>query len=81
MAPEPNDREGPVEPNDLPTPDYEQALSNLTNADLHGEQIIIDYESIQKAAPRELTLLQRLVSKRPKHDALDDIPQRTVVGE
>ena len=45
-----------------------------------GGRIIIDYERIQKAAPRELTLLQRLVSQRPKHDALDDIPQRTVVN-
>ena len=45
-----------------------------------GGQIVIDYERIQKAAPRELTLLQRLVSRRPKHDALDDIPKRTVAG-
>jgi UDP-2,3-diacylglucosamine pyrophosphatase LpxH len=45
-----------------------------------GGRIIIDYERIQKAAPRELTLLQRLVSQRPKHDGLDDIPQRTVVN-
>jgi hypothetical protein len=34
MAPEPNDQEGPIEPNDLPTPDYEQALANLPNGDL-----------------------------------------------
>ena len=34
MAPKPNDQEGPIEPNDLPTPDYEQALSNLPDADL-----------------------------------------------
>lgn len=45
-----------------------------------GGRIIIDYERIQKAAPRELTLLQRLVSQRQKHDALDDIPERTVVN-
>jgi hypothetical protein len=45
-----------------------------------GGRIIIDYERIQKAAPRELTLLQRLVSQRPKHDGLDDIPERTVVN-
>ena len=44
-----------------------------------GRQIIIDYKRIQKAAPRELTLLQRLVSRRPKHAAPDDIPERTVV--
>jgi hypothetical protein len=34
MVPEPNDQEEPMEPNDLPTPDYEQALANLYNADL-----------------------------------------------
>ena len=44
-----------------------------------GGQIIIDYKRIQKAAPGELTLLQRLVSRRPKHAALDDIPERTLV--
>ncbi|MGH3146841.1 MAG: phosphoesterase, partial [Rubrobacter sp.] len=45
----------------------------------HGGRITIDYERIRKAAPRELTLLQRLVSKRPKRDALEDIPERTVI--
>lgn len=44
-------------------------------------KIVIDYERIQKAAPRELSLLQRLVSRRPdSHDAVDAIPARTVVG-
>ena len=33
MASEPNE-ERPIEPNDLPTPDYEQALANLPNAEL-----------------------------------------------
>lgn len=46
-----------------------------------GGQLVIDYERIQKADPRELTLLQRLVSRRPEHDALDDIPERTVVDK
>jgi HEPN domain-containing protein len=35
---------------------------------------------IRKAAPRELSVLQRLVSRKPGRDALEDIPQRTVVG-
>ena len=33
MAPDPSEQE-PLEPNELPTPDYEQALANLPNADL-----------------------------------------------
>ena len=33
MVPEPNDHD-PLESNDLPTPDYQQALSNLSNAEL-----------------------------------------------
>jgi hypothetical protein len=33
MAPEPNEQE-PLEPDDLPTPDFQQALSNLSNAEL-----------------------------------------------
>jgi hypothetical protein len=33
MVPEPNDRD-PLESNELPAPDYEQALSNLSNAEL-----------------------------------------------
>jgi hypothetical protein len=32
MVPEPNDHD-PLESNDLPVPDYEQALANLSNAD------------------------------------------------
>jgi HEPN domain-containing protein len=35
---------------------------------------------IRKAAPRELSVLQRLVSRKPGRDALEDIPKRTVVG-
>jgi hypothetical protein len=42
--------------------------------------IAIDYERIRKAAPRELSLLQRLVSRKPGRDALEDIPKRTVIG-
>src|ERR687895_540439 len=34
MVPGPNDREEPIEPNDLPAPDYEQTLANLSNAEL-----------------------------------------------
>ena len=45
-----------------------------------GGRIAIDYERIQKDAPREHTLLQRLVSKRPKRDTLQDIPKRTVIA-
>ncbi|MDQ3965078.1 MAG: hypothetical protein M3246_01280 [Actinomycetota bacterium] len=33
MVPEPNEQE-PLEPSNLPTPDFEQALSNLSNAEL-----------------------------------------------
>ena len=43
-------------------------------------KITIDYERIHKAAPRELSLLQRLVSRKPQRDALETIPQRTVIG-
>jgi UDP-2,3-diacylglucosamine pyrophosphatase LpxH len=43
-------------------------------------RIAIDYERIRKAAPRELSLLQRLVSRKPGRDALEDIPKRTVIG-
>ena len=42
-------------------------------------RITIDYERIHKAAPRELSLLQRLVSRRPQRDALEDISKRTVI--
>jgi len=42
-------------------------------------RITIDYERIQKAAPRDLSLLQRLVAKKPQRDALQDIPERTVI--
>ena len=40
---------------------------------------VIDYERIRKAVPRELSLLQRLVAKKPQRDVLEDIPQRTVI--
>jgi hypothetical protein len=43
-------------------------------------RIAINYERIHKAAPRELSLLQRLVSRKLQHDALEDIPQKTVIG-
>lgn len=43
-------------------------------------KIVIDYERIQKAALRDLSLLQRLVAKKPQRDALQDIPERTVIG-
>jgi UDP-2,3-diacylglucosamine pyrophosphatase LpxH len=43
-------------------------------------KIVIDYERIQKHPPRELSLLQRLVSRKPQRDALEDIPKRTVIG-
>src|SRR5215212_2445512 len=43
-------------------------------------KIVIDYERIQKDPPRELSLLQRLVSRKPQRDALEDIPKRTVIG-
>jgi len=43
-------------------------------------KITIDYERIHKAAPRELSLLQRLVSRKPQRDALETIPQRTIIG-
>ena len=43
-------------------------------------QIVIDYQRVHKAAPRELCLLQRLVSRKPQRDALEDIPRRTVIG-
>ena len=33
MTPDPSEQE-PLEPNELPTPDYEQALASLPNADL-----------------------------------------------
>ena len=42
-------------------------------------RITIDYERIQKAPPRELSLLQRLVAKKPQRDALQDIPERMVI--
>jgi hypothetical protein len=42
--------------------------------------ITIDYERIHKAVPRELYLLQRQVSRKPQRDALETIPQRTVIG-
>ena len=44
-----------------------------------GGRIVIDYELIPKAPPQELTLLQRLVSRRPKHDPPGEIPQRMVI--
>jgi hypothetical protein len=43
-------------------------------------KIVIDYERIQKDPPRELSLLQCLVSRKPQRDALEDIPKRTVIG-
>jgi hypothetical protein len=43
-------------------------------------KIVIDYERIQKDPSRELSLLQRLVSRKPQRDALEDIPKRTVIG-
>jgi hypothetical protein len=39
-----------------------------------------DYERIRKAAPHELSLLQRLVFRKPRRDPLEDIPKRTVIG-
>ena len=42
-------------------------------------RIVIDYERIRKADPGGLTLFQRLVTRKPKRDALDDIPERTVI--
>lgn len=42
-------------------------------------RIIIDYERIRKDPPRDLSLLQRLVARKPQRDALQDIPERTVI--
>ena len=42
-------------------------------------QIVIDFERIHKPAPRELSLLQRMVSRRPQREPLDDIPKRTIL--
>jgi UDP-2,3-diacylglucosamine pyrophosphatase LpxH len=42
-------------------------------------RIAIDYERLHKAAPRELSLLQRLVAGKPQRDALEDIPRRTII--
>ena len=43
-------------------------------------RIAIEYERIHKAAPRELSLLQRLVARKPQPDPLEDIPTRTIIG-
>ena len=43
-------------------------------------RITIDYERIRKSPPRELSLLQRLVARKAQRDALEDIPERTVIG-
>lgn len=43
-------------------------------------RIAIDYKRLHKDAPRELSLLQRLVAGKPQRDALEDIPRRTIIG-
>jgi len=43
-------------------------------------RLAIEYERIGKAPPRELSLLQRLVARKPRPDTLEDIPKRTVIG-
>jgi hypothetical protein len=43
-------------------------------------RITIVYERIRKSPPRELSLLQRLVARKAQRDALEDIPERTVIG-
>ncbi|WP_266079692.1 metallophosphoesterase [Haladaptatus caseinilyticus] len=40
--------------------------------------VLVEYHTIQKEAPKELTLLQRLLSRKPKSDP--KIPERTVIG-
>lgn len=63
----------------LPSVHHPSFRLNYFRISEDGGQIAIDYERIRKAAPRELSLLQRLVSRRPQRDALEDIPKRTVI--
>ena len=46
MVPEPDDQEEPIEPNELSTPDYEQALANLSNAELKLVQELLGHATI-----------------------------------
>lgn|GEM_PF-2522628 len=46
-------------------------------SDLH---IGVGNQLIYTAPPHELSLLQRLVAKKPQRDALEDIPARSFVG-
>ncbi|WP_227352856.1 metallophosphoesterase [Haladaptatus salinisoli] len=39
--------------------------------------VVVEYETVEKDAPRELTVLQRLLTRRPKPDP--EIPERTVL--
>ncbi len=63
----------------LPSVYYPSFRLNYFRISEDEGRIAIDYERIQKAPPRELSLLQRLVARSPKRDALEDIPKKTVV--
>ncbi len=63
----------------LPSVYYPSFRLNYFRISEDEGRIAIDYERMQKAPPRELSLLQRLVARSPKRDALEDIPNKTFV--
>ncbi|GAA0249305.1 hypothetical protein GCM10009000_076920 [Halobacterium noricense] len=61
----------------LPPVYYPSFRLNYFRVGEEDGNVLVEYHTIQKDAPNELTLLQRLLSRRPKSDP--EIPDRTVI--
>ncbi|WP_227375281.1 metallophosphoesterase [Haladaptatus halobius] len=61
----------------LPPVYYPSFRLNYFRISEEAGNVVVEYETIEKDAPRELSLLERLVSRRPKPDP--GIPERTVI--
>ncbi len=61
----------------LPPVYYPSYRLNYFKIDGEEGNVVIEYHTIEKEAPNELTLVQRLLSRRPKMK--NDVPKRTVI--
>ncbi|WP_423743426.1 metallophosphoesterase (plasmid) [Haladaptatus sp. SPP-AMP-3] len=61
----------------LPPVYYPSFRLNYFRIGEEEENIVVEYHTIEKEAPKELTLLQRLLTRRPKVE--NDVPKRTVI--
>ncbi|WP_276255536.1 metallophosphoesterase [Halomontanus rarus] len=62
----------------LPSVFYSSFRLNYVRIFEEGGSVIVEYEVIEKSNPKDVTLLERLLTRKPK--IYQTIPERTVVG-